>query len=89
LGFNRDHVVNVKLDPACHKALQRYLSDNHVTIAQGVRILIATALREGSAVQPAVVKASYREGFQAAVTKLRQSVGRAVADVLEDLERVA
>jgi len=89
LGFNRDHRINVRLDADAYEAFKQYIADNHISIAQGLRILISAALREGKSVQPAVLKASYREGFRAAVTKLRQSVGRAVAEVLEDLERVA
>ena len=38
-SFDRDRCVNVGLDPDAYAAFKRYLAENNVSIAQGVRIL--------------------------------------------------
>ncbi len=37
--------------------------------------------------QKAAIGSAYREGYLAALTKLRGSLGRTIAEILEELER--
>jgi hypothetical protein len=86
--------INVRLDVPTRGALGSYLAANRMTISQGVRVLLALALREDSeSPERALRAAAFREGLVAGIAEIRNRVTTAIRLSIEaalaELERRA
>ncbi len=83
-------IGTLRLPRDLHSGLSRFIAEHSVTPTQGVRMLLRVALADHKSAfdtQKAAIGSAYREGYLAALTKLRGSLGRTIAEILEELER--
>ena len=84
-NFAQGGVINVRLDKSIRDAVKQYLTDNDLSISEGVRMLLSIGLRGVKNVDQAACSAAYTEGYRVAVNRARKASAQMVTSLLDDL----
>ena len=87
-GLELPHHINFRISLELRDSLYDYLKASGMTLSQGLRTILATALRsDHQSYEIAFQRAAFREGLMRGLAEIRPRIEQALGEAIRDLER--